>query len=233
MPENHRDHSALYRWLPFAVFMAFIGLEEALRFFIDKGLVSITPGHLLYLYPVKAVVVGLLLLYFRKQYKEIRLADLANAGNLFLSLTVGIVVFILWINMDWSFGAQGKPVGFDPTIVSNYLTRLILITSRVIGAAVIVPIMEELFWRSWLLRYIIDHDFNKIQIGFFTWPSFLISTILFGLEHNYIIAGIMAGIVYTLLLYRTKSIASCILAHAVTNFVLAVYVLFTGAWCFW
>lgn len=233
MPENHRDHSGLYRWLPFALFMAFIGLDEALRFLGDKGLIHLSPRDLLYLYPVKAISVGLLLLYFRRRYDEIRLADLAQVKNLVLSIAVGIAVFILWINMDWTFGAQGKPAGFDPTIVSNYLTRLILMISRVVGAAVIVPIMEELFWRSWLLRYIIDHDFSKIQVGVFTWSSFLISSILFGLEHNYIIAGIMAGVAYSLLLYRTKSLVSCILAHAVTNLVLAIYVISNGKWWFW
>ncbi|RII27463.1 MAG: CAAX prenyl protease-related protein [Geobacter sp.] len=233
MHKSHSDHSALYRWLPFALFMAFIGLDEVLRFLGHKGWIHLSPRDLLYLYPVKAISVGLLLLYFRRRYEEIRPQDLAQVKNLVLSISVGVAVFLLWINMDWSFGTHGKPAGFDPTIMSDYLTRLILIISRVFGAAVIVPIMEELFWRSWLLRYIIDHDFSKIQIGTFTWSSFLISTILFGLEHNYIIAGIMAGVAYSLLLYRTKSLASCILSHAVTNFALAIYVLATSQWRFW
>lgn len=233
MNKINYDHAALYRWLPFALFMSFIGIEEGLRFFIGKGLINISPVQMLYLYPVKAASVGLLLIYFRKRYEEIRLADLANTGNLILSIAVGVAVFILWINMDWSFGAQGKPPGFDPTIVSDYFTLLFLIIFRVVGAAMIVPVMEELFWRSWLLRYIINHDFNKIQIGSFAWPSFLIATILFGLEHNYIIAGVMAGVAYNLLLYRTKSIALCILSHSITNLALAGYVLVSGKWSFW
>jgi CAAX prenyl protease-like protein len=61
----------------------------------------------------------------------------------------------------------------------------------------------------------------------------LICAVLFGLEHNLILAGIMAGVAYSLLLYWTKSIYQCILAHAVTNLVLGIYVLQTGYWQFW
>ena len=93
--------------------------------------------------------------------------------------------------------------------------------------------MEEIFWRSFLIRYIISSDFEKIPIGRFTWSSFLISTVLFGLEHNLFLAGMMAGIAYNLLLYRTKSLAHCIFAHAVTNLLLGIYVLATGKWQFW
>jgi CAAX prenyl protease-like protein len=43
----------------------------------------------------------------------------------------------------------------------------------------------------------------------------------------------MAGVAYALVLYQTKSIAQCILAHAVTNFLLGIYVVQTGKWYFW
>ena len=104
---------------------------------------------------------------------------------------------------------------------------------RLAGAAIVVPIMEELFWRSFLIRYLINEDFSSIQIGFFTFKSCLITIVLFGLEHQFIIAGIMAGILYNLLLYRTRSIAACIASHALTNLLLGLYVLKTGAWRFW
>jgi CAAX prenyl protease-like protein len=204
--------------------MTFIGVEELIRFLNGRELTSLLPSSLLYLYPIKTAFVGLTLLYLRKHYNEIRFADLANLRNLFFSITIGIVVFILWINMDWSLGLQRHPAGFDPTIVSDSLTRSVLIIFRIFGAAVVVPVMEELFWRSWLLRYLINNDFAKAQIGSFTWPSFLICAVLFGTEHNYILAGIMAGAAYSLLLYRTKSIIHCIMAHAVTNFSLGIYV---------
>jgi hypothetical protein len=93
--------------------------------------------------------------------------------------------------------------------------------------------MEELFWRSFLLRYIINSDFMSVRVGTYTLFSFLVGSGLFGLEHTLVLAGIMAGIAYSLLLYWTKSIYQCVLSHAVTNFVLGIYVLQTGYWQFW
>jgi uncharacterized protein len=93
--------------------------------------------------------------------------------------------------------------------------------------------MEELFWRSFLIRYLIGHDFEKVPIGAFTWASFLVIAILFGSEHHFFLAGIMAGVVYNLLLYHTRSIVHCIFAHAITNLLLGLYVLNSGRWVFW
>jgi CAAX prenyl protease-like protein len=135
--------------------------------------------------------------------------------------------------MDWALPSQGTPQGFNPATIPDTAARNIMIVFRLTGAAMVVPIMEELFWRSFLIRYIIDKEFEAVPVGLFTWPSFLISVVLFGLEHNYIIAGIMAGVAYNTLLYYTKSIAHCILSHAITNFLLGIYVLQTGKWHFW
>lgn len=220
------------RVAPFAIFMAFIALEEGLRFIASKTGVEIPYTFFLYLYPVKSVVVGGTLIYFRKSYTELRWKDLHILSHTLLSITIGLIVFLLWIRMTWPWAIFGTMSGFNPTGVSENITRNILTIFRVFGAAVIVPIMEELFWRSWLLRYIISPNFQSIEPGKFTIISFIIGTILFGLEHNLWVAGIMAGAFYSMLLYRTKSIAQCIVAHAVTNFVLAVFIIQTGRWEF-
>jgi CAAX prenyl protease-like protein len=93
--------------------------------------------------------------------------------------------------------------------------------------------MEELFWRSFLLRYIVDDKIDTVPIGTFTWASCIVTVVLFGLEHNFILAGIMAGVFYNLLLYWSRSIVQCVLAHAVTNLALSIYIVYTGRWQFW
>ncbi len=221
------------RIIPFAVFMALIGLQQGLQWLVDRGSLGLTDQQLLYLYPVKALLVAGLLLYFRREYSELRFADFKNLSHTVGSLLLGLLVFILWINMDWDFATLGDAKGFDPFLVDNDNIRNTLIFFRIFGAALVVPIMEELFWRSFLLRYIINPDFISIRIGTYTLTSFLIGAGLFGLEHNLVLAGIMAGVAYSLLLYWTKSIYQCILAHAVTNLVLGIYVLQTGYWQFW
>jgi CAAX prenyl protease-like protein len=135
--------------------------------------------------------------------------------------------------MDWPWATAGKSIGYDPSSVLDHPTRSLLIGFRIFGASMVVPVMEELFWRSWLLRYLIDQDVSKVPIGKFTWPSFIICTALFGIEHNLWLAGIMAGTAYSILLYRTKSIAHCMLSHGITNFALGIYVITTGRWDFW
>ncbi|MBN1959095.1 MAG: CAAX prenyl protease-related protein [Desulfuromonadales bacterium] len=224
---------AWVRIIPFAVFMVFIGLQQGFQWLIDNGRTGLTEAQLLYLYPFKAVAVAVLLLYFWREYSEIHRDDFKNVVHTLGSLCLGILVFVLWINMDWDFATLGQSRGFDPFLNTNQTTRSILIGFRLLGAALVVPVMEELFWRSFLMRYIVNANFSSVRIGTYTLSSFLIGSVLFGLEHNLVLAGIMAGIAYSLLLYWTKSIYQCILAHAVTNLALGIYVLQTGYWQFW
>ena len=224
---------AFYRCLPFALFMGFIGLDELIRFCAGYGFFRLEATTLYYLYPLKAVTVGAILFIFRKRYHELTFRDLANIPTTLASCGIGVLVFILWINMDWPLSSTTVPEGFNPTLLTDRSLQVAMTFFRIAGAVLVVPMMEELFWRSFLIRYIIDKNFDAVQIGTFTWASFLFTVGLFGLEHNYVYAGIMAGVVYNLLLYRTRSLAQCILAHAVTNLALAVYVVITGKWQFW
>lgn len=224
---------ALQRILPFAVFMSFIGAEELLRLLSRKGFIQLPPTDLLYLYPVKVLVTGTLLAVLWKHFNEVSFRDLADWRTLLTSIGVGVIVFVLWINMDWLLPFQKPVPGYDPTAISDPTLQTAMTIVRIFGATVIVPVMEELFWRSFLIRYLVEPDFERVPVGTFTWSSFLITAALFGVEHQFIIAGIMAGILYAILLYRTKSVAACIVSHGVTNFLLGIYVINTGLWQFW
>ncbi|GAB6059631.1 CAAX prenyl protease-related protein [Desulfonatronum parangueonense] len=221
------------RILPFALFMVIIGLEEGLRFLDSRGWLDLQDFTFDLLYPLRPLVALIALLLLYRAYTELRWADLARLGHTLFSIILGLVVFVLWIHMDWTFGAVSEPPGFNPNVFSEGAYRWSMIAVRVAGAVLVVPIMEELFWRSFLLRYITNPSFSKVPLGTFTWPSLLISSLLFGLAHHFILAGIMAGLAYAWLLYRTKSLAQCILAHAVTNLALALYVMHSGQWYFW
>jgi CAAX prenyl protease-like protein len=225
--------SSWIRIIPFAVFMGFIGLQQLLEWSVTKDWIEMTSEQMLYLYPIKTLIVAGLLLLLWGQYDELRLSDLKNLSQSAASVVIGLVVFVLWINMDWGIATFGHTKGFDPFLIADDTTRNIIIFFRICGAALVVPVMEEIFWRSFMLRYVITSDFTSVRIGTFTLTSFLICAVLFGLEHNLLLAGIMAGAVYSLLLYWTKSIFQCVLAHAVTNLALGLYVLQTGHWQFW
>ncbi len=225
--------SAFYRYFPFAIFMCFIGFDEFICFLANQGFFKLELTTLYYLYPVKAMTVVFFLFLFRSHYYELKLKDFSNIPITLASCGVGLLVFALWIKMDWTFGAAGVPHGFNPELLPRRNVQIAMTLIRIAGAVLIVPLMEELFWRSFLIRYIIDKKFYTVPLGTFTWASFLFTIILFGLEHNFILAGIMAGIFYNLLLYKTRSLAQCVLAHAVTNLALAIFVVSTGKWQFW
>jgi len=221
------------RVAPFALFMLFIGLDELLHLLRNQGLINITDTFFLFLYPVKISLVGMTLWLWRSAYTEIDARDLLKFRNSFISMITGIVVFVLWIWMIWPFAIFGKPTGFDPSIFVDDRLKYFMITVRLVGAVVIVPIMEELFWRSFLIRYLTGPSFMEMRIGQMTVTSFIVTTVLFGLEHNLWLAGMMAGAAYNLLLIHTRSIAQCIVAHAATNALLGIYVLMTKQWFFW
>jgi CAAX prenyl protease-like protein len=208
------SHPALPYVLPFALFLF---LTELARWI---------PNSLLWIYPLKTIVAGGLLLWFRKSYREIK-PDFS-----WLAIAVGILVFLLWIPLYGGYLLLSEPDIVNPYELAG-AWALPWIAMRLFGSTVVVPVMEELFWRSFLLRYLVNPDFRQVPLGTFTASALAISVALFGVEHNQWFAGVVAGLLYTLLLYRTKSLFSCIVAHAVTNGLLGAYVLLTQRWEYW
>ncbi|MBM4258824.1 MAG: CAAX prenyl protease-related protein [Deltaproteobacteria bacterium] len=208
------SHPAVPYVLPFALFLL---LTELARWI---------PNSLLWIYPLKTVVAGTLLLWFRKTYSEIMFEFS------WLAVAVGVLVLLLWIPLYGGYFLLSEPQIVNPYELTGSLA-LPWIAIRLLGSSIVVPVMEELFWRSFLLRYLVNPDFRQVPIGTLTTSAVAISVVLFGVEHNQWLAGIVAGLLYTLLLYRTKSLFSCIVAHAVTNFLLGVYVLMTEQWQYW
>ena len=106
---------------------------------------------------------------------------------------------------------------------------------RVIGAVLVVPVMEELFWRDFLWRQLIaPNDFKLARIGEFEWVPFLVVPLVFAAVHgNWWLTSIVWALMIGALLVYTKSLGACIIAHAVTNLLLAAYVLKWRDWAFW
>ena len=223
----------LSRILPFALFIAFIGAEEALRSLSGSLGLTLPPGSAVYLYPLRVAFAAAALAYFWKSYGEITFSDLKDLSKTFISIISGFAVFVLWINMDWDFARFGSSAALDPGTLGDGGIKPFYIAVRLMGSALVVPLMEEIFWRSFLIRYIDKPDFLSLPVGRFSLLSFALTAVLFGLEHNMVAAGIMAGAAYNALLYKTRSVAHCVLAHSVTNLSLGIYVIWTGSWNFW
>jgi len=173
-----------------------------------------------------AVVVGILW----HRYDELARRP-ERAGDWGLSLVVGILVFAVWIRLDvWPLRA-GEATGFDPR--TDGTIDIPLAAVRLAGATLVVPIIEELFWRSFLMRWLAHPRFLGVAPGEVGWMPLAISSALFATEHHLWFAGALAGLAYGWLYIRTGSLWAPIVAHAVTNGILGSWVLLTGHWSFW
>lgn len=158
------------------------------------------------------------------------------------TIAIGVGVFVLWIGPDALFpGYRGH------WLLSNSITgsvaaglpegergNVAVLLLRGLRASLIVPIVEELFWRAWLMRWLIDKEFWKIPLGTFVPQAFWIVAILFAMEHGpYWDVGFATGILYNWWMVRTKSLGDLILAHAITNACLSVYVVAAEKWEYW
>jgi hypothetical protein len=157
------------------------------------------------------------------------------------SVGLGLVVFGLWILPDalvpswrghWLFqnAITGRlTVSIPPAELSPLMLAL-----RTARAALIVPVLEELFWRGWLPRWLQNADVDRVPLGRYTTFAFWTTALLFGAEHGpFWEVGLLAGVVYNWWMRRTRSLGDVILAHAVTNLALSLYVIWLGDWRFW
>lgn len=178
-------------------------------------------------YPIKTFLVLASLLLVRKAWQEeIRLTFDPVA------LAVGTVVYLFWVGLDPVY-PKPDPQGFNPFEHAQGSVAFGLAGIRLFGAVLVVPVMEEVFWRSFAMRYLISSHFQAVAPGTFTAFSFAAVALAFGLEHHHWLPGILAGVAYGWLLVRTKNLFSPILAHSVTNLFLGIHVLATGTWRFW
>ena len=104
---------------------------------------------------------------------------------------------------------------------------------RTVGLALLVPLVEEVFWRGFLLRWTIDPEWEKVPLGEYTWGSCMIVTAMFTLAHPEWLAAAVYCLLLNGLLYWKRDLWLCIVAHAVSNFALAIYVLWTESWWLW
>ena len=208
---------------PFLVFVGVMTIEKSLALPSAYG------------YPLRFALSLAAILFLSRGYVSFRpSAPLASIG-------IGILVLIIWVAPDQLFGYRhhwlfensvtGKAASSLPAELQGNIPFLIL---RSISSFALVPVLEELFWRGWLMRWLIDRNFLKVPLGTYETSSFWLVAVLFASEHGpYWEVGLAAGIIYNWWIVRTKNLADCILAHAVTNALLCGWVTATGQWQYW
>jgi len=213
------------RILPFALYILVLMVETLARKYVPEFDVR-------WLYPVKIGLVVVALWVFRGAYSELRHRPDFRWTWVYAPL-VGLLVFVLWINMDFGWLVVGEHgAGFDPRDDAGALDwRLVVL--RIAGAALVVPMMEELFWRSFIMRWIDQQNFLALAPALVSLRAVLISSIVFASAHSLWAAGILAGLAYAWLYRASGTLWAPIVAHAVTNLALGLWVLYSGDWYFW
>jgi hypothetical protein len=182
-------------------------------------------------YAVKAAVVTALLLWLRGPLAEIRW----NAALVAPAALLGLAVCVAWVGIDKivTYPHFGNRAAFDPGPLRETPWYLPFLGVRIYGLVLMVPVMEEVFWRSFLLRYLTNPDFRSLAVGTFSASALWLMVAASALAHPEWLVAAAASLAYAWWLRRTGSLFAVIVAHATTNAALGGYVLATGDWRYW
>ena len=164
-----------------------------------------------------------------------------------LAPVVGIVGVIAWVGIcDWDLEKKLlAPLGLDAFLDFgvrsgfNPLEQLAdqgwwaygFLGIRMVGLALIVPVIEEFFLRGFVMRFLVSEKWWAVPFGTVNRAALVAGTAVPMLMHP---AELLAAFVWfsgvSWLMLKTKNIWDCVVAHAVTNLLLGVYVVATGSW---
>ena len=182
-----------------------------------------------YLYPLRVITVAAVLWSLRRHYAP------GREPISIVAVAIGVLTFLVWMALAPGYGLEDpeKVAAMDPAQLGQP-SALLWLLFRVAGYTITVPIAEELVFRGFLARRLIDDDVERVPVGTFTWLSFLASSLAFGLMHGADWPrATLAGVAFALALYQRRRLADAIVAHATINACLAGYVIATGSWTEW
>jgi len=209
----------LARAAPFVLFLVLTALQgrvgEASHYWIYLG---------------KTVAGAWLIWLIRPYVAEMRWAISWEAG------AVGLAVFFVWVGLDPYYPKFGKPgPAWNPHAEFGSGTGLawLCVVGRVLGSSLVVPPLEEVFYRSFVYRFLVKQDFLAVPLGAFAWMPLLVTSGVFGLSHFEWLAGGVCGLAFQALVIWKKRLGDAMTAHAITNLLLGLWVVWKGAWHFW
>lgn len=225
--------TARHRRSPFPAEIAYI-LPMGL-FLLGIAITSQWPGTFAPIYVIKTITVAAALTVCWPAYERI------DWSGWPLGVVFGVIGIVEWIGVEklllhaWPDYPRAGGDVFDPTVaIASVGWRYAFIAIRWAGAALVVPVMEELFWRDYLWRTVIaPNDFRLARVGEWDAMAFCVVAVFFASVHIQWITAIGWALLIGWLLLRTKSLGACIVMHGVTNLLLGAYVLWRHDWYFW
>jgi len=154
-------------------------------------------------------------------------------------LAAGVLALAIWVGLDPYYPPnniifkQGTAWNPFKQFGGNPALAWFFFVVRTVGTTVVVPPLEEVFYRSFLYRYLVKTNFLEMPFNRVHWLSFFVTSTFFGLQHFQWLAGILVGMLFQFLVIKKNRLGDAMFAHAVTNFLLSIWVLWKGAWNFW
>jgi exosortase E/protease (VPEID-CTERM system) len=185
-------------------------------------------GYFEWLYPLRFFAAAAALWFFRTELKKLDW----RIG--WLGVATGVAIFLVWMTPSWRAGHfAASPIGPALGALSP-AARWFWIAARVAAACVTVPMAEELAFRGYLARRLMDREFDQVRFTSLTAWAMVLSSAAFGLMHGqHWAVGFVAGLAYASVLRWRGRMGDAVVAHAVSNLLLAAWVLGTGDWGQW
>ena len=232
----------LVRVVPFFLFLSLTFLQERL---------GETARY--WIYFLKTFVGAAILVSIRQYVPEVRWHFSGWA------VLTGVGVFVMWVGLDpfyprldriypeylcpvlenldvgkcHSGEAARRPWNPFVEFESNSFLAVVFVLARILGSTLVVPPLEEMFYRSFVYRFVANKEFLSVPLSSFIPGPFIITAVLFGFAHHEWLAGVLCGLAYQALVVFKGRLGDVVTAHAITNFLLGLWVIWRGAWHFW
>jgi hypothetical protein len=207
------------RALPFLIFVVLTA---------GQGKFGASSAYWFYL--IKTIVGVWLIFEMRPFVSEMRWAISWEA------IVVGILIFIIWVGLEGHYPklihspSTGNPTAaFGPHSLLPWFFNAV----HIAGMTLVVPPLEEVFYRSFVYRYIASPNFLAVPMNRFQSLPFYATVLCFGFSHNEWLPGILCGAAYQWLVIRKNRLGDAMTAHAITNLLLGIYIVWRGAWQLW
>jgi len=215
--------------LPFALFVGFLALVQGVGWLVPAAAGSADPRY--WIYPVQTLACAGVLVWFWRRYPFS-----PGFGPYLIGFGVGVLALAIWLSPQFLFGVPPRREGFNPDLFAGapafYWVTLL---GRFARLVLVVPLLEEIFWRGFLMRYLISEDFISVPFGKFAPLAFGAVAALFAFEHTGadLWPALATGILYNAVAVWTRSLGACVVAHATTNLGLGLFIVATKQWGFW
>lgn len=230
---NFHRHATWLRIAPFAVSTVCLVFFSVWPKVGAEGNLAGLEWDTRWLYVASMLCVALLLAAYWRRYAELSRQQWPAWQEAAYAVGAGVGVFALWIMLDEPWMRIGAPLAiFRPVNAQGELIWSLLLIYW-LSSVLVIPLMEELFWRSFLMRWLQASAFETLALHQVGARAVVLSAVMCMLTQTLWLGAIVGAMVYAWLYIRSGKLWLAVIAHAVTNGLFGGWVVITGNWAYW